>query len=273
MRFDKNSATSRSGVFMNFNTTIEHCVISPSSHFFSLALPLTSSSKLQLKCRAIFLYAWVRYVRGDIDDNNSTSSFANRERLAYIYYKWNHTRFSPYSRIQNGIWNILFRLDAKQCQQQHSRKHTKGKENKYAHIFIIITFAKWFGKVIQPGEWASTYMRISLWVWPETRQNCSHCVFVFYCWEMEIYECNLQRIQIDFFRLPFICVWNTHIFLQLLRVSNILLHKCVIIIIVPHPFDWHQKLLHISSLPHSSLSLSLCANSIWNISFAFNFYF
>lgn len=125
MRFDKNSATLRSGVFMNFNATIEYCVLSPSSHFFFFA-SVDFIVKITAKMSNNFLVCMYA-LYGDIDDNNSTSSFANRKRFTFIYYKWNHTRFSPCSRT-NGIWNILFRLDGKRCQQQQQKKTDEERE-------------------------------------------------------------------------------------------------------------------------------------------------
>lgn len=175
-----------------------------STYLFISFLPLTSSSKLQLKCRAIFFsirstYVWHRWKQF----NELTCQWEDTYTYTHMYYTWNHTRFLLYSRT-NGIWNILFQLDAEQWEQKIKEEHRENKQSNKTCTFIHNYY---FCKIIRQSisaEWVSTYIRICIYIaWNTTKLFSVLCVLLL---EMKIYECNLQHIQIDFFLLSFICV-------------------------------------------------------------------
>lgn len=212
---------------------------------------------------------------GDIDDNNSTSFFANGFTHTFIINEI--TRDFHHIRVQMEYGTFYFDWMPNNANSGNKRNQTKREENKQSNKTCTFTHNYYFCKMIRQSissERMNEYLHVYVCMARNTTKLlalCVACVCVLLLGNGDLrvqFTTHSNRI----FFLPFICVWNTHIFLQLLRVSNILLHKCVIIIIVPHPFEWQQKLLHTSSLSHASHSLSLL-NSIWNISFAFNFYF
>lgn len=79
---------------------------------------------------------------GDIDDNNSTSSFANRERLSHTYFINGITLDFHHIRAWNGTFYYDWMPNNANSNNKRRREKKTNSQAEHAHIFIIITFAK-----------------------------------------------------------------------------------------------------------------------------------